>query len=85
MLGYNEIVPIYLFKKLKFSFKARRGCKDKIDASITPRSDSLRRIGLPAVLACTESDSAGSVRQFWISEIFLKNQHVALVSQRHSV
>ena len=42
MGGYIEIVPIYVFKKIiKFSL-SRQGeaCKDKIDASKTPRSVS---------------------------------------------
>ena len=70
MLVNVEIVNMYfLYLNLIFSFKARRGlqrqnvcCQNSAQCQPaqrrTPRSVSLRRDGLRAVLACAETDSA---------------------------
>ena len=62
MLGYVQIITLYLFFKYSLS---RRGeaCKDKIEAGKTPRRVSHFWIFgnviycLRAVLACAESDT----------------------------
>ena len=79
MLGYNAIVHVYYLKILVFSFKAFEDLQ--IFQFSTPRSVSLRRVWLRAVLYCAESDSAQAytARSQIFHEYLRKNEFLSKI------